>query len=85
MGKLLIYDEKLLLTRLRLKRLQVLAIFAAGSLCGLWFASSNLGAAFAAAPAANVGAVNPRPSWCGSRPTNTPTLRMDCELKSFPP
>jgi uncharacterized membrane protein len=83
MGKLLIYDEKTLLKYLRLKRLQVLAIFAAGSLCGLWLANSNLGVAFAAAPAAKVVAFNPRASWCGNQSANTISLRMDCELKSF--
>ena len=79
-----IYDEQTLNGRLRLKRVQVLAIFVAGTGCGLWLSASEPGEAMAAAPApaaaiaASVGHED-----CAVPGPDATSLRMECELKSL--
>lgn len=76
-----IYDDTDLARRTRLKRLQVLVLFAGGVLCGGWLSTAGqpldlLPAATAAKP---VAAQTQPPAWCGD--SGARTLRLDCELK----
>jgi hypothetical protein len=77
-----IYDDQTLQRQLRLKQLQVAAVFAAGIGCGLWYANADTGSALAAQLAEPMVASNAAASWC-QQPAANPLLRMDCELGSL--
>lgn len=71
-----IYSEHALQQRLRLKRVQVLAVFVAGAASGLWLAKSDLQTADAQTfyPRA---VLETQSSTCSNSAT---TLRLDCQL-----
>ncbi|MEK6806423.1 MAG: hypothetical protein AABY95_07225 [Pseudomonadota bacterium] len=74
-----IYDEHQLLMRLRLKRLQVVLLLAAGCIIGLWLAQSGEGLAIASPATIRLTdspALTPR--WCDDTGHQGP--RFDCTL-----
>ncbi|TXH05276.1 MAG: hypothetical protein E6R07_04975 [Nevskiaceae bacterium] len=79
-----IVDEHTLARRLWLKRAQVLAIFVAGTGCGLWLSATQSGQAIAAAPASDAAQVTADAAGgCAPAVGGATRLRMDCELKSL--
>ncbi|MGH8457534.1 MAG: hypothetical protein ACRETW_05605 [Stenotrophobium sp.] len=72
-----IYDERILKRRMRLRQVQIAAIFIAGAAFGLWVSSSDPGEAMAST-AHVIPVAKTANAWCN----DTRTLRMDCELKS---
>lgn len=79
-----IVDEHTLARRLWLKRLQVLAIFVAGTGCGLWLSATPTGQAIAAAPVTRAAHLaSGAAGGCEPAGGGATRLRMDCELKSL--
>lgn len=85
-GQFRIYDEQSLRRRLRIKPMQLAAIFIAGSVFGFSFSNNSPGGALAAAdnPATSPFVVSPAPtsasSWCNNDKSQ---LRMSCGLGHY--
>ena len=75
-----IYDERALKAQLRMKRVKSVAVFLAGTACGLWFAHSGQDVAIAAPQlrAVPLGIA----SWCHDRKAAPTGLRLDCALQA---
>lgn len=76
-----IYDEVQLTRRLRLRRIEIVALFAGGLACGSWLSSTSADLdLLPSATAARAPVHAQPPQWCASQPARPKGLRMDCEL-----